>query len=132
MEKHTRDELASAIYGKEQELMDKEESYYRAQRLLETRLDTLSDRRFRLIQLIDQEQERMSYILRHYNADKQEAEEFYRASQQLLDEAEWTYRDSVQAVELEYEESQQVLRSEREQLEMELYELRRDYHDADE
>lgn len=131
MEKRTLEELASAIYQKEQELMDQEDRYYRARRLFEARMDTLSDRRFHLIRLIEQEQEKMTHILTHYEVGRQEAEEFYRACQQLQDEAEWGYREGVQRVELEHEEKQQQLRLECSRLEEELHKLRRVYNDTD-
>lgn len=125
MARESIEEQTLAIRQKERELMDKEDAYFRNKRLLERRAVDLDERRRRFSNVLKQEQEKMTALLNRYQAHPDEAGEFYREVQRLQEESEQVYKQSIQNLEEEREEAKRKFNLERDQLEIQLQNLRR-------
>ncbi|MBF0777445.1 hypothetical protein [Streptococcus cuniculi] len=123
------EELLGFIRQKERELTEKEEDYYRNKRRLEERMRDLDDRHRRLSAILEQEQNKMKQLLIHHDASQEEAGSFYAKVQELQDESQWAYKDILHTLEEEIEETKRLFYHERDQLETELHDLRREYND---
>lgn len=123
--------LLASIRQKERELLEQEESYYRSKKRLEERGWDLDDRYRRLSSMLEQEQEKMKYLLARHEAHQGEAESFYRKVQNIQDEAEWVRKKMYHTLEEEMEETRRQFYRERDQIEQALQDLRRKYNDLD-
>ena len=129
MERGSLEELRGSIRQKEQGLIAQEEDYYRAKRRLAGSMRDLDDRHRRLADALGQEQEKMKRLLFHHDARPEAAAHFERKVRALQDESDWAYRKRLHALEEEMEQSRRRFYQERDQLEVELYDLRRQYHE---
>lgn len=123
--------LLASIRQKEQELFEQEDHYYHNKRQLEERGLDLTDRRHRLTSILEEEQDKMKWLLVRYGASQDEAGHFYRKVQEYQDESEWVYRVMSRTLEEEIEESRYQFYQERDQIEQTLQDLRRKYYDID-
>ncbi|MBF0779405.1 hypothetical protein IR122_12125 [Streptococcus cuniculi] len=72
----------------------------------------------------------MKQLLNHHDASQEEAGSFYAKVQELQDESEWAYKDILHTLDEEMEETKRLFYYERDQMETDLHNLRRDYHDS--
>lgn len=126
------DVIWEKLQKQERLLMDFEEEADRTKRQFEAKHQDLHDRWQLFHQLISQENDQMTMLLSRYNASYEDASDFFRLSDGLVDEADFVYRQKQDQLYIEEEEFERQFYRKRDDLEEELYQIRRDYADADE
>ncbi|HEL1640287.1 TPA: hypothetical protein TXL57_001216 [Streptococcus suis] len=126
------DVIWEKLQKQERLLMDFEEESDRIKRQFEAKHQDLHDRWQLFHQLISQENDQMTMLLSRYGASHEDASDFFRLSDSLVEEADFVYRQKQDQLYIEEEEFERQFYRKRDDLEEELYQIRRDYADADE
>ncbi|WP_449459443.1 hypothetical protein [Streptococcus suis] len=126
------DVIWEKVRQKEYALMDFEDEVIRQKRAFETTQNEVHDRWLALHRLVSEESDKMHDILSRYNASYDDAKEFFQLGEEMLAEADYAHRRRQDQLLLEEEEFDRMTYRRRDDLEEELYQLRRAYAEADE
>lgn len=120
-----------ACFQKEQELLELEIEYHKQERKLEEQREELYDRHGRLGRFIEEETERIYMVLRKFEASYEEGRSLFQDLERLNEDSEQFYHQELKQLQYTEETLSEHFRYERDHLEEEYHQLRREYANID-